>query len=82
MTDPFKGMDPAASAAQRRAHGRARLRDAGRLLPALGAALLLAPDLIGAGATARWAIYLFAAWGGLIGLAAWLARAAAAERDG
>lgn len=61
-----------------RAHGR--LVDAARLLPFFGAAMLLAPDLVlsggpaAVGATGPWLNYLFAAWLGLIGLAAWLAR--------
>ena len=68
--------DPGGAA---RARARARLADAARLLPALGAALLLAPDLLlsggaGQGATAPWLLRLFAAWLLLIGLAAWVAR--------
>ena len=77
--DPFRGMAPDASAAQRRAQDRTRRRDAMRLLPALGAALFLAPDLVlsggGRGATAPGLVYLFAAWAALIALAAWAARA-------
>ena len=77
---------PAAGEAQRRAHARARRADAARLLPVLGAALFLAPDLplaaVG-GATGAWLAYLFAAWALLVGLAAWLARAhLRAEREG
>ncbi len=59
---------------------RARRADAARLLPILGAALFLAPDLIlssgpgAVGATRPWLFYLFAAWLGLIGLAWLLAR--------
>lgn len=59
-----------------------RLKDAARLLPALGAGVLLLPDLlladpaIAEGATARWIVYFFAAWAGLIGVAFWLSRAA------
>ncbi|WP_245191012.1 hypothetical protein [Jannaschia formosa] len=75
----------AASAAQRRAWRRERLRDAARLLPVLGLGLMLLPDLVlsgsdaARGATRPWGLYLFAAWGGLILLAVWLARALAAE---
>lgn len=71
--------NPDADAAQRRARARARLADAARMLPFLGAALFLAPDLILAreeaarGATLPWLLYLFAAWSVLIGLAAWIA---------
>ena len=78
--DPFAGMAPQASAAQRRAHRRARLIDAARLLPALGVALFLAPDLLLSGgdgtgsATAPWLIYLFIVWALLIGLSGFLAR--------
>lgn len=70
---------PDADAAQRRARARARLADAARMLPFLGAALFLAPDLILAreeaarGATLPWLLYLFAAWSALIGLAGWIA---------
>jgi hypothetical protein len=72
--------NPDATAAQRRARRRARLADAARLLPFLGAALFLAPDLIlsghpaAEGATAPWLVYLFSAWLALIGCAAWIAR--------
>ncbi|MDB2407334.1 hypothetical protein N9W17_02225 [Jannaschia sp.] len=75
----------AASDAQRRAWRRDRVRDAARLLPVLGLGLMLLPDLIlsgseaGQGATRSWGIYLFIAWGVLIVLAIWLARAASAE---
>ena len=71
---------PEATEAQRRARDRARLADAARLLPFLGAVLFLVPDLVlsggdaGLGATAPWLRYLFAAWLLLIGLAFWLAR--------
>ena len=57
-----------------------RLADAARLLPFLGAALLLLPDVILAdpenaeGATAPWLIYFFSAWLCLIGLAFVLSR--------
>ena len=67
------GRDPAAGPSRRRA-------DALRLLPVLGAALFLAPDLIlgggeaADGATAPWGAYLFAAWASLVALAALLAR--------
>ncbi|MBM2577611.1 hypothetical protein JQC91_14990 [Jannaschia sp. Os4] len=83
--DPFRGMAPAASAAQRRAQDRARRTDAARLLPLLGAVLLIAPDLVlsgrGAGATAPGLVYLFAAWAGVIALAALIARAVNRDRD-
>ncbi|MEM8848844.1 MAG: hypothetical protein AAGE03_02300 [Pseudomonadota bacterium] len=78
--DPDALSSPAATEAQRRARARERRADAARLLPFLGAALLLAPDLIlsghpaAEGATAPWLNYLFAAWLVLIGLAAWIAR--------
>ncbi|CUH37267.1 hypothetical protein JSE7799_01274 [Jannaschia seosinensis] len=73
---------PAANAAQRRARARARLADAARLLPFLGAAAFLLPDLVlsggaGAGATLPWLVYLFAVWAVLIGLALHIARRAA-----
>ena len=72
-----------------RARRRERLRDAIRMLPLLGVALLLLPDLAlsggpaGEGATAGWWLYLFAAWALLIGLC-WLTsrRLAAAEPPG
>lgn len=68
-------VSPGADAAQKRARRRARLADAARMLPFLGAVLFLLPDLIlsggsGAeGATAPWLGYLFATWAVLIGLA-------------
>ncbi len=71
---------PAATEAQGRARARARLADAARLLPFLGAALFLVPDLVlsdtpaATGATLPWLTYLFAVWLTLIGLALWLAR--------
>ncbi|UWQ19215.1 hypothetical protein [Jannaschia sp. M317] len=71
---------PAASEAQRRAWRRDRRRDAARLLPFFGIALLLLPDLVlsgsdaAGGATRPWLVYLFAAWILLIALAAWIAR--------
>lgn len=59
---------------------RKRRRDAARLLPALGAALLLVPLLWtrsgepgGVGNAGAW-LYLFGAWAGLIAAAALLAR--------
>lgn len=70
---------PDADAAQRRARARQRLADAARMLPMLGAALFLAPDLLLAreeaarGATLPWLLYLFAAWLVLLGLAGWIA---------
>lgn len=82
------GLDPAASAAQRRARARARIADAARLLPFLGAAFLLLPDFVlsggpaAAGATAGWLNYLFAVWAMLIGAAFWIARAHARHGAG
>jgi len=64
---------------------RNRIADAARLLPILGAILLLFPDLIlsderaAQGATAPWLVYFFAAWLFLIGLAFLLARKLTAE---
>ncbi len=55
------------------------MRDAARLLPVLGLAALLLPDLVlsgsdaATGATRPWLVYLFAAWAGLIILAIWIA---------
>ena len=73
----------------RRAYRLRRLRDAARLLPLAGAFLLLLPILweptdTSARNTAWDGIYLFAVWGGLIALAAWLAQGLAAgeESDG
>ena len=71
----------------RRAYRLRRLRDAARLLPVAGAFLLLLPILWEpAGASARntaWdGIYVFAVWGGLIVLAAWLAQGLAAGEEG
>ena len=67
------GPDPAL-----RARARARLADAARLLPVLGLALMLAPDVLlaggGSGATAPWLVWLFGAWALLIGLSAVVAR--------
>ncbi|GIT90729.1 hypothetical protein JANAI62_11840 [Jannaschia pagri] len=66
----------AASAAQRRAWRRSRLRDAALLLPVFGAALLILPDLVLSGSDAAegaswsWLVYLFAAWAGLVVLSA------------
>ena len=78
MTDP--PADAAATDAQRRGRARTRLVDAARLLPFLGAALVLLPDLVlsdgagGDGATVPWLTYLFASWLALIALALWIAR--------
>ena len=73
----------------RRAYRLRRLRDAARLLPLAGAFLLLLPILWEPAETAArntaWdGIYLFAVWGLLIALAAWLAQGLAAgeESDG
>ena len=74
-----QGLAPAASQAQRRAQNRARLRDAMRLLPFLGLALFVLPDLVlsggpaAEGATRPWLTYLFLAWIGLIAMAVTLA---------
>lgn len=71
---------PAASEAQRRAWARDRVEDAACLLPVLGFALFLLPDLVlsGAdaaeGATRPWLVYLFAAWAVLVALAFWIVR--------
>lgn len=64
----------------REVYRRNRIADAARLLPLLGAVLLLFPDLIlsdqaaAEGATAPWLVYFFAAWLFLIGLAFILSR--------
>ena len=77
-----------ATDAQRRRRARARVIDAARLLPFLGAALVLLPDLVlsdgagGDGATVPWLTYLFASWLALIGLALWIARRHARLGDG
>lgn len=77
--------DSAASLAQRRAWRRDRIRDGARLLPVLGLALLLLPDLIlsgsdaARGATRAWGVYLFVAWAALIVLAVWIARLLGSE---
>ena len=85
---PGPRLGAAADAAQRRVRRRARIADALRLLPFLGAALFLLPDLVLSGgpatrgATAPWLTYLFAAWTLLVVLAAWLGRLqASAERE-
>ncbi len=71
---------PAATEAQRRARARARLADAARLLPILGAVLFLLPDLVlsdaeaADGATLPWLVWLFGAWLSLIVVAARIAR--------
>jgi peptidoglycan/LPS O-acetylase OafA/YrhL len=72
---------PEASAAQRRAWARERTRDAAKLLPVLGLALILLPDLVlsgsdaAEGATLPWGITLLTAWLVLIVLAFWIGRA-------
>lgn len=72
---------PAATLVQRRVQGRARLRDALRLLPFLGLAVFILPDLVlsggpaSEGATGPWLTYLLVAWGLLIAIAFVLARA-------
>ena len=54
---------------------RRRIMDAARLLPALGAALLLLPMLWGPDhGTRAGAIYIFAVWLAVIGATAFLAR--------
>lgn len=64
----------------RAVYRRNRIADAARLLPILGAILLLFPNLIlsdevtAKGATAPWLVYFFAAWLFLIGMAFLLAR--------
>ena len=70
----------------RRAYRLRRLRDAARLLPVAGAFLLLLPILWeppeASDRNTAWdGIYLFAVWGGLIALAAWLAQGLAAGED-
>ncbi len=57
----------------RRLYRRRRLGDAARVLPVLGAALFLLPATGAVPAGAGAFVYLFAAWGGLIALAAVLA---------
>lgn len=70
---------------ERETYRRSRLADAARLLPVLGAVLLMFPDLIlsdnvaAQSATAPWLVYFFAAWAVLIGLAFALSRKLAAE---
>ncbi len=65
---------------ERRGYRRRRVMDAARVLPVVGAFLLLMP-LLWAGAhggvasTAGAGIYVFAVWGGLIGAAGLFARA-------
>lgn len=76
---PFKPPQPPLFLG-REVYRRNRIADAARLLPVLGAILLLFPDLIlsderaATGATAPWLVYFFAAWLFLIGLALLLAR--------
>jgi peptidoglycan/LPS O-acetylase OafA/YrhL len=59
---------PEATAAQRRAWTRERTRDAARLLPVLGLALFLLPDLVlsgspaAQGATLPWGVALLVIW--------------------
>ena len=70
----------------RRAYRLRRLRDAARLLPLAGAFLLLLPILWqpvgGAARNTAWdGIYLFAVWGLLIAVAAWLAQGLTAGDD-
>lgn len=66
---------------------RKRLRDAARLLPVLGAALLLVPllwtgsDAPGGVGNAGALLYLLAVWASLIVAAALLSRILAPERD-
>lgn len=57
------------------AYRQRRLRDAARLLPLAGAALLLVPLLWGDAASGSAAVlYVFAVWAGLVAGAAWLGR--------
>lgn len=88
MSDPQSALQepavpalaPAATRAQRRAQKRARLRDGLRLLPFLGIALFILPDLVlsggpaAEGATQPWLTYLFAAWALLIAVSFALAQ--------
>ena len=75
----------AATAAQRRAWTRERTRDAARLLPVLGLAIILLPDLVlsgseaALGATLPWGATLLSAWVALILLAFANARALRAQ---
>jgi hypothetical protein len=76
---------PAASAAQRRAWARERTRDAARLLPVLGLAMFLLPDLVLSGASAAegatlpWGVALLTVWVLLIVLAYLIARTRRAQ---
>lgn len=71
---------------EREVYRRNRIADAARLLPVLGAVLLLFPDLIlsdqaaAVGATAPWLVYFFSAWLFLIGLAFLLSRKLTTQR--
>ncbi|RMH39348.1 MAG: hypothetical protein D6688_14130 [Alphaproteobacteria bacterium] len=73
MTDPLRPVF-----VERRAYRRRRLMDAARLLPFVGAVLILAPVVLRpegrAMTTAPTLIYLFAVWFGLIVGAALIAR--------
>jgi hypothetical protein len=59
---------------ERETYHRARIIDGARLMPLLGLAVLVLPNLLlsepalAQGATARWLVYFFAAWGTLVGL--------------
>lgn len=73
--------------AQRRVQRRTRIRDAMRLLPFLGLALFLLPDLVlsggpaAQGATAPWLVYLFVAWIVLLLISVCLTRLHLADED-
>ena len=58
----------------RRGYRRRRLGDAARVLPVFGAVLLLLPATGAVPAGGGGFVYLFAAWAGLIALAAGIAR--------
>jgi hypothetical protein len=71
----------------RRSYRLRRLRDAARLLPLLGAFLMILPMLWGEGgddirATGRDAVYLFAVWGCLVVAALGLAIVLRPDVDG
>lgn len=72
---------------ERETYQRHRRADSARLLPVLGAGVLLLPDLllsdptIAFGATATWLVYFFLAWAGLIALTYVLSRRLRADLD-
>lgn len=57
----------------RAVYRKRRLRDAARLLPLVGAFLLLLPLLWGATGAGRKLVYVFGVWALLIGVAAYIA---------